>query len=978
MDIQGVEEIVQSLYSPNNDPEYIKLTQGRLQNMQLSDQGWDMANILLKSEQANCQFFGALTFTVKINSLTTEEGESLDKMGLLHQLLSWLIYHKSKGSLPFVLRKILSTLAVFFIRFYSIWPLCVATVLASIHSGEPVVIIEEQYDQFLADFPHSIPKDTLQYALQYCEILIQQLGSTINKPANPVTLRDVVGRNGLVALKVMQVGLQLGKEPNPDTTLIKDALDTLSAWIGYYNAQRMDMAPIEPFGDYVLFYLNSVDDDEVYESAANIVADSYASRPFFPPEFKANLTNLLLIQGNAVNADTPQDNKLTAYATMLTAFAEQVSSSVINQSVPQEYHELFNTMLKLTALPGVPVVENIVVAQLLEFWTGFIEDLSDTLTKPSEHQKQLISTTVRLYWQKVRLPKPAEISDWTRDDWDGFMSFRRDVCDLLEAAYPLIGISLLDYLVNSVIDALGRDSWEEIEGSLFSIDGLSDAVDLSDEAVSSQIRRLFESPLLSMLPNCRRTKVRQTTVNFIGSYDSFFVGSQGQEYLPATLDFLFKSLATEKLSLTASKSIQKLCSSSRSILLPLLTNFFDIYYNMKLYSELNSTAHERTVVAMSYIVQASQDLPQKAEYVNRLVDVITAQIEAVFHDSSRPAADPSAIERVVSLLRCLAAIGKGLQEPEEVHVSALKEHHNITCKSFWDSDQLQIRPKIINVIRVLTIEKPVYNQLVDICEACCDIFKAGFCEVLGGPFVFPAETVVEFIRLKHQHGPPSNFTALGDLAARVVTSQAFFPTDEASTANNINRLLSTFFAVNSTVQEEYEPDVQVNNLKLLVQILLHHPRLLVLHSEIEHIIKFSLEMLQSTEKFVLTEASKFWVHWMDASIKGDTEIDQKRDMVTESIGQQLVYVVISAVSGAVARSLIGPHIKVLSRLVSRFTRISKPWFEAALITHPPKTLSKTDEKVRRDFMNKIFLLRGVKETPTVVKDFWMACRAPKD
>jgi len=40
----------------------------QLQQLQLSAEGWQLADALLGSEDANVRFFAALTFTVKLNN----------------------------------------------------------------------------------------------------------------------------------------------------------------------------------------------------------------------------------------------------------------------------------------------------------------------------------------------------------------------------------------------------------------------------------------------------------------------------------------------------------------------------------------------------------------------------------------------------------------------------------------------------------------------------------------------------------------------------------------------------------------------------------------------------------------------------------------------------------------------------------------------------------------------------------------------
>lgn len=65
--IADVEQLVKQLYQPGRS-RVVAQIQDQLQQLQRSSDGWQMANALLGSEDVNVRFFGALTFTVKLNN----------------------------------------------------------------------------------------------------------------------------------------------------------------------------------------------------------------------------------------------------------------------------------------------------------------------------------------------------------------------------------------------------------------------------------------------------------------------------------------------------------------------------------------------------------------------------------------------------------------------------------------------------------------------------------------------------------------------------------------------------------------------------------------------------------------------------------------------------------------------------------------------------------------------------------------------
>lgn len=61
-------QLVTKLYNPcDHTPEEIKYVQALLQAVQRRPEGWQVADGLLEASDTNQRFFGALTFTVKIN-----------------------------------------------------------------------------------------------------------------------------------------------------------------------------------------------------------------------------------------------------------------------------------------------------------------------------------------------------------------------------------------------------------------------------------------------------------------------------------------------------------------------------------------------------------------------------------------------------------------------------------------------------------------------------------------------------------------------------------------------------------------------------------------------------------------------------------------------------------------------------------------------------------------------------------------------
>jgi hypothetical protein len=67
LSFEEIEGLVKSLYDPGHAKK-ISQNEATLRILQRSPQGWEIADALLKSNDEQVRFFGALTLTVKLNA----------------------------------------------------------------------------------------------------------------------------------------------------------------------------------------------------------------------------------------------------------------------------------------------------------------------------------------------------------------------------------------------------------------------------------------------------------------------------------------------------------------------------------------------------------------------------------------------------------------------------------------------------------------------------------------------------------------------------------------------------------------------------------------------------------------------------------------------------------------------------------------------------------------------------------------------
>lgn len=150
-------QLVSQLYDPANtgNPAKIKLIQEHLQALQKGPHAWLIANDLLNCDNSDLRFFGALTFTVKINhdwwvalqgsrtgkraNFNVRSRLSADETGeLLGRLIDHYVLLVNGGERSLVLRKLASSLVTIFLKPTSIWTRAILNVGASLVNGKYV------------------------------------------------------------------------------------------------------------------------------------------------------------------------------------------------------------------------------------------------------------------------------------------------------------------------------------------------------------------------------------------------------------------------------------------------------------------------------------------------------------------------------------------------------------------------------------------------------------------------------------------------------------------------------------------------------------------------------------------------------------------------------------------------------------------------------------------------------------------------
>jgi hypothetical protein len=487
----------------------------------------------------------------------------------------------------------------------------------------------------------------------------------------------------------------------------------------------------------------------------------------------------------------------------------------------------------LTALEGLLSADGYVSAEdqifvpALEFWSTFVEVMIDSLyseegagstlpdiSRLSVDTENSGSASIGLHqtarsqllmarshvmhviercWQKIQFPPPEAFECWDSVDRASFLDARNDVADLLESSYTLTGSPLVSMFARMTVQSLEEAAWEELEASLFCLGAFADCI--SDGDVCDNILGVvFGSPLFGTLADTAvyvPVRTRQTTLTLIGQYNDYFI--RHNEYLPNTLNLLFKALRSPPLSGTASRSIQSLCYSCRHALTGELAAFIRHYEEYILTSSPDSIAKERILGAIAAIIQSlptEKDKVFPGAHLLQFVDADFRKCLGLLTASSSGEAEALGLEA----LRSLSSIAKGFQAPTDIPLDLENTTTADTMVELWTSGEgAPVQSHIQAIVENLTSKIP---QSGDIVEAACSVFRGGFTEKPPGLFVFTPSSVVDFLTRANPTTP--RLGVVITTACSLISSYAV--SSMRGTEDVITRLLSWILMIIQNLQ----------------------------------------------------------------------------------------------------------------------------------------------------------------------------------
>lgn len=459
------------------------------------------------------------------------------------------------------------------------------------------------------------------------------------------------------------------------------------------------------------------------------------------------------------------------FGQLVLAYGEATINDLM-RATDDRSRSLLGLMCGLLSADGIPAVEDKIYVPALEFWSTYVESLTDEIysgeTKADTSKDLLVSFVLQAVshgWRKICFPSPEEFGSWDMSDRAGFSEARKEFADFLQSTFALTGTQIVFKFSELVVASLSSSSWLQLEGAAFCLGSLADCIKEDtrcDEALSS----VFSSPLFSMIhtggPHLP-SRTRQTCVLLVEQYTEYF--ERNTSLLPPALNLLFGIVGEPSLATPASKSISRLCSSCRHHLSTEISAFLDEYQSLIARQKLDCLSTEKILGGVACVAQGISEESLRLDAMKRLLEAVEADLARSMELVKSPflAVDLScspgfrcldsseeydaALHMSIRVLRCLAAVGRGFRSPSDAPVELDGERSFVRELG---PELLDIHRQIFDIIARIERAFPSNGEVV---ETICSIIRTGFSESDPGPFVFPPQHVVQYLT-KHTTQSP--------------------------------------------------------------------------------------------------------------------------------------------------------------------------------------------------------------------------------
>ncbi|KAF2750242.1 ARM repeat-containing protein [Sporormia fimetaria CBS 119925] len=936
LSLADIEGLVKTLYTPGS-PKKITETEATLRVIQRSPQGWEVADALLNSNDESVRFFGALTFTVKINADSAQLNEQ-DSQVVLYKLIHHLVSSPASSTAT---RKLCSTLAQYFCKPISGWRFCLHSLIASFASQQPVlddaldgqpapVVLLPQLSEeqllILLDFAMNLADETKKMSNSPNRTVHHRM---IDNTETQETLLRISFERGINCLSAASTfGESIGER------LATASLKCFTGWV-FYGQTEFKPCPeklrhLRSNTHFALACLEYGIDD-----AMELIADILENYPQF---LESNDREMLwsTVKGPwGLGLLENVDNDTIALARIIVAYGQSLLDSKVLYKEPTLPHhqEVMAFLHGLLKYPEPIGIDDEIAPIALDFWSSYVSTISDEvfeltessprpawLEQASTHVFQVMSEFVN----KIIYPDAAVSKSWDDESKKTFKVFRVDVRDIIQEAFNVLHDALLDQFIEFTTRSLHEKRWLELEAGLFCLISVSD---LSAQPVDARLQTLFQLPLFTIMLTTPEipSVTRRGVVDTVAAFNDFFL--RHAEYLPQVLPFLLNALAQPSLAQSAAKSFASLCSQCRKSLTNELPSFFEMYQQFSSYATATEYTRSRVLEGIAAIVQAQDTDERRLAGTRQLFEYIAQDAMKAVNSVKEHGDAESGLEHALTTLKCLLSIGRAMQATDEEAIDLDSER---PPSEFWTRGPgKEIQNQIINFVSYLS---QLFPADADICETACNILRVGAKEVVPGPFVLPPSATVNFILKSSIQTPRLPYVL--ETACCWISSNKNDKSGEYQA--ECQRLLHHILGLMQMLQHpRNDPEIAVGCIEVIQKFININP--IIFMGEAPDVLKamfdFSIESLRSPEVLPKRAACQLWRDIFELSGSTKSEHQNTGKEIVNHFGASVVSALIYNVCGEVDGTSLPNVTDPLRKCINAEPR-SRMWITQALAAQP--------------------------------------------
>ncbi|KAF2731242.1 ARM repeat-containing protein [Polyplosphaeria fusca] len=977
MSLEEITGLVKTLYDPGQAKK-VSETEATLRILQRSAHGWDIADALLNNPDENVRFFGALTFTIKLNADSAGLSDE-DSRQILSKLISHLVSRSESGAST---RKLCSTLAQYFCKPISSWVHCIRSLALSFAHGQ--LILDDSIESYPSTWEvlPQLSDAQLLLLLDFAMVLADEakrMSSSTDRTTNQrmiVNAKDVepllhdAFRRGLQYLS--SGSLELGEK------ICFAALKCFVGWIFYAQSDFQD-APDN------LRYLRSVTEmglscleyhiDDAMELIAEVL-ENYSK--FFEAKQQEQLWSAIVSPwGYEILSNS--DAETVSLARIIVAYGQILLESKVLFTNPDDPHhvQVMSVLHELLNYPQVVGVEDEVAPVALEFWSNYVSTITEEVfqyteetTKPDWMAKASMNVlqAVSEFLRKIIFPQEAITGEWDSESKKTFKVFRVDVRDIFQEAYEVLREGMLDQFVDFTLRALESSNWLELEGGLFCLKSISELV---TEAPHDRLARLFEQPLFSIISGANDIPLftQRATVDLVAAYNNFFL--REPKFLPQVLPFLLNALQQPSLAHSAAKSFASLCSECRKSLVSELASFFQMYQQFLGYQTAEEYTKSKVLEGIAAIVSAQDTDEKRHAGLQEVFKFIVADaMQSV--NAAKVESDPEKGQVLaLTTLKCLAGVGKAMSGSDEDIIDLVTER---TPSQYWTAGPgKEIQNQIINFVNYLT---QIYPDNSDLIETACNILRIGIKETLPGPFVIPASAHIDWIVKTNIQTPRVPYIL--ETACCWISSNKSGKTEDYQA--QAQRLMHYILTIMQALQHpRTDPEIALGCIEVIQKFINTDAQILTSQQPdvLKGMFDFSVECIKSPEVLPKRASAQLWKDIFELTSKTTSDDQSTGQEIVNHFGQAVSNALIDNVCGEVDPSSL-EHIIIPLRKLLLSDRNAKTYITNALGQNALLLRVKDDPNVG-EIVRKFIegLTRNARNSTAfkeTVKEFYQRCK----